>query len=445
MSDTLFDAEAGGSGGVAAASDAAGAAGAPRLVSPNRSQMELRAVDLEGLLPADHAARGVWEFVESLDLSAVYGEIGSVEGHGGRPATDPRVLMALWVYATTEGVGSARALARLCEQHDAYRWICGGVSVNYHTLSDFRVRWVDWLDEVLTHSVAVLMDAGVVQLKRVSQDGTRVRASAGAASFRREPSLKRCLREAERQVERLRWELEEDPEATSRRQVAARQRAAEERRRRVTQALEQLPKVAAKKKPAEKDQARVSTTDAEARVMKMADGGFRPAFNAQFAVDTETQIIVGVAVTNVGSDQGEMVPMIEQLEQRYQRVPGQTLVDGGFAALDQIERATKKGTEVYAPVTKPRDPERDPHAPLPSDSAEIADWRQRMGSTEAQQIYKERAATSECVNAIARNRGLQQFRVRGLRKARAVLLWYGIAHNFMRRLSLAAAQQALAT
>lgn len=415
-------------------------AGAPRLVRPNREQVELRAVDLEGLLPAEHPARAVWEFVESLDLSPLYAQVQSVEGRAGRPATDPRIYVALWLYATVEGVGSARAIERLTGEHDAYRWICGGVSVNHHSLSDFRVQQVEFLDWLLTHSVAVLMSQGLVTLQRVAQDGMRVRASAGAASFRRRPTLGRCLKEAEEQIERLRQELEEDPEATNRRQVAARQRAAEDRHRRVSEALEQMAEVEAKKRSAtEREQARVSTTDPEARVMKMADGGFRPAYNTQFAVDTETQVVVGVDVSNRGTDQGQLVPMLEQLETRYGKRPAQGLVDGGFVALDDIETAAAQGTEVYAPVAKPKDPDRDPHTPLPDDAPAVADWRQRMGTDEAKEIYKLRAATAECVNAIARNRGFQRFRVRGKEKARAVALWYAIAHNMMRGLALGSA------
>lgn len=436
MTDTHFEL-----GEPVVSEDRVAARGAARVVSPNRAQMELRASDLEGLLPADHPARAVWEFVESLDLSPLYAEILSVEGHVGRPATDPRIFVALWLYATVEGVGSARAIERLCDQHDAYRWICGGVRVNHHSLSDFRVGKVEWLDRVLTESVAVLMDSGVVQLQRVAQDGMRVRANAGAASFRRQTSLQRCLAEAEQQVERLRRELEDDPEATSRRQAAARQRAAQDRHRRVTEALAKMPEAAAKKKPSERDQARVSVTDPEAQVMKMGDGGFRPAFNAQFAVDTETQIIVGVDVSNRGSDQGQLVPMIDQLQERHQKVPTEVLVDGGFVSLEQIETATERGCKVFAPVAKPKDSQRDLHVPLPTDTPAVAEWRQRMGTAEAKQIYKLRAATAECVNALARNRGLQQLPVRGLVKSKAVLLWYAIAHNLMRKLSLAAAQQ----
>ena len=410
--------------------------GVPRLVLPNRAQMELRSVDLESLLPADHAARAVWEFVESLDVSPLYAEVQSVEGSAGRPAIDPRIYLALWLYATIEAVGSARALERLTRQHDAYRWILGGVSVNHHSLSDFRVQHGEFLDRVLTHSVAVLMEQKLVTLKRVSQDGIRVRASAGASSFRRQPSLEHCLQEAEDQVERLRQELETDPEATNRRQAAARQRAAQDRQRRVKAALEQMADVAAKKPAAEKDKARVSTTDAEARVMKMGDGGFRPAYNGQFAVDTETQTVVGVSVSNSGSDQGQLVPMLKQLEKRYEAIPAESLVDGGFAGLNDIEKASELGTKVYAPVAKPKDKTRDPYAPLGTDSPGIAQWRQRMGTQEAKEIYKQRASSVECVNALARNRGLQRLLVRGLRKVRAILLWFAIAHNLMRALSL---------
>lgn len=410
--------------------------GAPRLLLPNRAQMELRPIDLEGLLPTEHPARAVWEFVDGLDLSPLHATVQAVEGRPGRPATDPRIYLSLWLYATLEAVGSARALARLTEAHDAYRWICGGVSVNYHSLSDFRVQHEAFLDQVLTRSVAVLMEQGLVSLKRVSQDGMRVRANAGASSFRREDTLQECLEQAEAQVERLRQELESDGQATSRRQGAARQRAAEERSQRVAAALEQMPEVRAKKSAKKRASARVSTTDPEARVMKMADGGFRPAYNAQLAVDTETQIIVGVDLVNQGSDQGQLDPMLDQLQDRYGMQPSQSLVDGGFAGLQEIEKTAARGIEIFAPVVKPKDPTRDRHVPLSTDSSAIAAWRQRMGTPEAQEIYKQRASTVECVNGIARTRGLHQFRVRGRSKARASLLWFAIAHNIKRALSL---------
>ncbi len=412
--------------------------GTPRLRRPNRSQLELRPSDLESLLAPDHRARVVWEFVEGLDLSPLYLKICAVEGHAGRSPIDPAIPMALWLYATIEGVGSARALERLCRQHDAYRWICGGVSVNYHSLSDFRSADPEILDALLTQSAASLMAEGLVDLNRVSQDGVRVRASAGAASFRRKKTLEECLDDAEKQVETLRKEREDDPGTTSRRQKAARERATKERKERVAKALAHVPNVEAKKKAKDKAKARVSTTDPEARIMKMADGGFRPAYNGQFAVDTKTQVIVGVDVSNSGSDQDKMPPMVEQLQERYGKTPEEMLVDGGFASHTAIEQVSSGdvGCTVYAPVPKPKDKDRDPHVPLADDSEVIAAWRIRMGTEDAKEIYKERAATVECVNAIARNRGLQRFLVRSLPKVRAVLLWFALAHNMMRGGSL---------
>ena len=409
--------------------------GAPRVQRPDRKQILLRPTYLDALLAEDHRARIVWDFVMGLDLSGLYAGIRAVEGRAGRPPIDPVILLALWLYATLEGVGSARAIDRLCTEHDAYRWICGGVSVNYHTLSDFRVGQGAVLDDLLTQSVAVLMAEDLVDLERVAQDGVRVRAGAGAASFRRKTTLEECLEEAETRVEALKKELDEDPSGATRRQAAARKRAAEERRQRVTEALEQWPDAASKKKKAEREKkARVSTTDPDARVMKMADGGFRPAFNSQFAADTKTQVVVGVDVTNLGSDMAEMPPMVEQIEARVGKPPDEMLVDGGYASLDAVEEVTNaaRPTTVYAPVSKPKDADRDPHARRPDDSEAVGNWRERMGTEEAKAIYRERASTAECVNAIARNRGLQRFLVRGLHKVKAVLLLFALTHNMMR-------------
>jgi transposase len=410
---------------------------APRLREANRTQVCLRPVDLESLLPEDHRARIVWAYVEGLDLTPLYERIQAVEGEAGRSATDPKILLALWLYATLETVGAARALNRLCTAHIAYQWLCGGVPMNYHTLADFRTAHGAFLDTLLTQSVATLMAEGLVELERVAQDGVRVRASAGAASFRRRKTLEACLAEAEAQVRTLRAELEADPGATTARQRAARERAARERQARVAQALAHLPALEAKKKPDERPKARASTTDPEARVMKMADGGYRPAYNLQFAADTASQVIVGVDATNAGTDHGQLAPMVAQVEERHQRPPAAMLVDGGFATKEDIAAVSDR-TTVYAPVQKPKDPTRDPHAPLPTDTPAVAAWRQRMGTPEAQAIYKERAATAECVNAQARNRGLRQLCVRGLAKVRVIALWYAVAHNLARAIALGA-------
>lgn len=409
-----------------------------RVLMPNRLQMELRPSDLESLLPEGHRARIVWGYVERQDLSAMYEPIKALEGGAGRTAIAPEILYALWLYATLEGVGSARGLERLTQSHDAYRWICGGVQVNYHTLSDFRADYGEALDGLLTDGVASLMAAGAVTLKRVAQDGVRVRASAGAGSFRRKGRLESCLERAREQVAALKKQIQEDPGALSRRTQAARERAMREREERIKKALERLPELARIKQQQGKDggQARASTTDAQATVMKMADGGFRPAYNAQYATDSESQVIVGADVVTSGSDLGQMAPMVEQISERCGSAPQEWLVDGGYPAHEQLE-AVASQTTVYAPVPKPKDEATDPHAPKASDSDVVATWRVRMGTEQAKTIYKERAATAECVNAQARNRGLIRLQVRGLAKVKNVVLLFALAHNVMRMFALA--------
>lgn len=435
--------------------------GAPRLRFAERSQVDWRPRSLDELVPEGHRVRLVWDFVDGLDLSALHATIKAVEGRPGHPPPDPRILMALWLYATVEGIGSAREVARLCTEHVAFQWLCGGVGANAKTLSDFRVAHGAVLERLLVDSFAALVRAGVARLDRVAQDGVRVRAAAGAASFRRHSTLEECLQAAEQAVQALRAELDADPGAASRRQAAARQRAAKDRARRVRAALSaaadlkarqqdkarrqadrdaRKPKPAAAPDGAEKPaparqkpepEPRASTTDAEARVMKMADGGFRPAFNVQFASDTASGAIAGVSVDPIGSDMGKMAPMNDQLAGQYGRRPRQHLADGGFAKLNDIEALARDGVETFVPVPTPRDPGRDRHVPLPDDPPGVAAWRERMKSAAAKTIYKERAATAECANAQARNRGLTQFLVRGLDKVRTIALWHALTHNMV--------------
>ena len=341
------------------------------------------------------------------------------------------------MYATLEGVGSARALAWLCANHNAFRWLVGGVSVNHHTLSDFRVAHVDWLDQVLTHSVAVLREQELVDLNRVAHDGMRSPGQRRGGLFRRKPTLEEHLAEAEEQVRRLKEELDDDPGTPSRRQAKARERAARERTRRLRRALARIPEMEAKKKPDEKHKARASSTDPEATVMKMPDGGFRPAFNIQYTADCPSQVIVAVEVTTSGSDMGQLKPQIQEIHERFGVYPEEALADGGFAKhedIEQIERGCG-GCKVYAPAPAPEDPKADRYAPHPKDSEEVIRWRadgQRRGQGDLQGTR----STAECVNAQAQNRGLVQLFVRGRRKVKAVALWFAIAHNVVRGLRL---------
>lgn len=417
----------------------AAAGGRVRLRQPQRGQVELLPCSLEELLPQEHRARELWAVVEKLELEAFYVGIAAREGSPGRDATDPRLLVALWLYATAEGVGSGRELERRCKRDVAFRWLCGGVSLNHHTLSDFYVEHEAALDALFTQVLAGMLQQGLVGLERMAQDGTRVRAWAGAASFRRNKSLEKCAQAAAAQLAACKRQADERDEAQQRsRQQAAAERAAADRQRRIEAALKQVPKVAeVKKRNRDKAEPRASTTDAEARVMKMADGGFRPAYNVQLATDVESRMVLGVAVTNQGTDTGQLSPMLQQVRQRCGKLPQTVLVDGGFTKLSDIEQAHQAGVRVLAPPPQPKKQGVERFAPKPDDSPEVALWRQRMGTPEAQQEYKLRAATAETVNAdLKAHRGLTQVRVRGLNKVRCVALWAALTYNLLRLLSL---------
>jgi transposase len=425
--------------------------GKPRLRVAERRQVVMRMLSLDQMLPEDDDARMVWDFVCQTDLSKLYAQVEAVEGVAGRDATDPRILLALWLYATIKRIGSGRELARLCERHLAYQWICGDVTVNHRMLSDFRNQHQHVLNRLLTEQLAALMAAGVVTLESVAQDGMRVRAHAGASSFRTQERLEQYLEQARQRVAELEAELEADPAAGSRRQQAARERAARERAERVSAAQKACVELQLLKDQRGRDSlkhpARASVTDPEARKMKMADGGYRPAYNVQFATDTNSQVIVGMDVIQQGTDGGQLGPMIDQIEERTGIRPKNVLADGGFFSKDDLDELNdpEQGTRVYLPVRdedKKRAADQDPFAPLSSDSRQVAEWRARMGTSEAKEIYKDRAATAECVNALARNRGLYQFPVRGLEKVKGVTLWYVLAHNMVRGRAVWAALRA---
>jgi transposase len=410
-----------------------------RLRQAERGQIAWGRIDLEALVPADHPVRAIWAVVERLDLSALYAQIAARDEVAGAPAIDPAILLALWVYATSEGEGSARELWRLTQIHDAYRWLCGGVAVGYHTLSDFRSQQGEMLDALISQVLALLLQQDLVDLTRVAQDGTRVRASAGAASFRRGATLQALMAEARAHLEAVTREAA-DP-ACSARRVAARQRGAAQRLARLEAALAQLPEVLATKQRsgAQDATARVSTTDPDARVMKMGDGGFRPAFNVQFATTTDAaRAIVGVAVTNRGSDAGQSTPMLAQIEARTGVRPAELLVDGGYAQHEAIDQAAAQEVTLYAPVPKPRAGDlRDPHAPRPEDSAAVAAWRERMGTDEAKTLYKQRAATAETVNADAKaHRGFERLPVRGRHKVQGSAWLFALTYNILRLITL---------
>ena len=420
--------------------------GRPRMREPERRQVEWRSVDLDSLLAVDHPARVIWRYVEQLDLRVLEEKIRAREHTPGQAPASPRRLLALWLYATSQGVGSARALERLCESHDAYRWLCGGVSVNYHGLADFRSGHGALLDQLLTENIAMLWSDGLIDPVEVVQDGVRVRASAGASSFRRQQSLYKHLKKARRLVEHLKREVDEDPDAIKRRLMAARVRAARELEERIARALQRAAELEAErqrrsktnKKQVEKQkEPRVSTTDPQARVMKMADGGFRPAYNCQIGTVGGGQVVVDVDVDTTGSDRGLLRPMLERLRLRYRHLPRRHLVDGGFHKNDDTEWAAEQGVLIYGPTTQSKH-QTDPYASRPKDGPGVAAWRRRMRSPHGQAVSRRRSM-GECINARFRQWGLRQFTVRGVHKVKTALLWFALANNILARHRLKAA------
>jgi transposase len=417
-----------------------------RLRVAERSQVVWKAQCLDDLLPPQHRARTVWAVVASLDLSAFAAPIKARDGMPGRDSTDPRLLVALWLYAAVRGVGSARELARLCAESRPYEWLCGGVGVNHRLLSDFRTGHAAALDALFTDTIAVLVKQGLIKVRRVSQDGLKVRASAGSGSFRRASTLQKLRQEAAAHVDELRALLDDPARSAglSARQRAARTRAAKERLARVEAAQQLIPKLQERQarsarrlsKRQQKEQQReprASTSDAEASRMKMGDGGYRPAVNVQLASDTESRAILGVSVTAEGVDYAQSEPMREQVRRRTGRAVGEHLYDGGYVTTDAVERADAQGVVVYAPPKPPKDPDKygDAFTPRQGDSEAVVRWRQRMGSEQGQQVYKQRASTSETINAQMRRSGLVQVTVRGIAKVTCVALWSALAYNLM--------------
>lgn len=440
MGEFLFSELEGEDPSPADAAQQAQASGMPRLRVPQRNQVEMHWLSLDEMLEPDHQARTVWAAVCRLDLSRWLAEIKAVEGSVGRNATDPRLLVGLSVYATLDGVGSSREVARLCTKHLAYQWLCGGVSVNYHMLADFRSQHGDKWDDLLTQIIGTLMAENLVTMQCVAQDGMKVRAHAGKGSFRRNATLERHLQAAREQIEALKTQEGESSHEPQERQRAARKRAAEERARRVEEAmrnceaLQQQREESAKKSGRKVKEARASTTDPEARTMQFSDGGFRPGYNVQFSTDTQSGLIVGVDVTNAGNDLEELPPMLDQLHERYGKMPEDALVDGGFVSQEAIESATDQGVTVYAPLKdekKQLDAGKDPYAKKKGDSLAMQSFRSRMGHAASKFLYRLRCQTAEWVNAVCRNWGLWQMPVRGQTKCRRVATLFAITHDLL--------------
>lgn len=416
--------------------------GNARVKLPERHQVEMQLMSLDEMVRSDAFVRTVVKYVDSLDLSELYDRVKATVDHVGRDRIDPRILFSLWLFATLEGINSGRKIAELTERDVAYMWICGGVSVNYHTVCDFRKDHGELVERILTDSIAVLHQHDLVKLETLAQDGMRVRASAGSGSFRRQGKLKECRKLAELYLQQLKEESDsDDDEGKGGR--SARLRAATEKLERIEQAcleMEGLQERYIKRNKTKstehhRSEPRASTTDPEARRMKMGDNGFRPAMNVLFSNDVDALLIVNVDVTNVGSDAGLLAPMYHSVCTTYGTVPKKYLADGGFSKKKGVTELEKNGTHFYGKLHAERkqlEAGKDPYQARSRENGYFTAFRERMGTQEAQDIYRKRAAAAEFPNAVCRNQGLRQFSVRGIAKAKAQVMWHALAYNFRR-------------
>lgn len=401
----------------------------PRVAEPQRKQAVIRFEMPEDTLPPTHAARVLWDVVGTLDLGRFLDGVKAVEGSVGRKTLSPRMKLVLWLYAISTGVGSAREIARLVRSDDAYRWIVGDLEVEHDTLSSFRVDHGAALDALMTDILASLIYKGVLSLDLVAQDGIRIRGAATAPSFRRHESLLECREQAALHLKATLAQAD-DPDLT-RAQHLARLAAALDFQRRVEAAISTVTELQETRKPSDKP-ARASTTDAEARVMKMADGGFRPAYNVRMATAGSPlggpRTIVGVQVTNVGSDMGAITPMLDEIKWRTGQLPRTLLADANHAKHDCIRAATDAGVEVLVAVPK----QSQKSGANADDDPAIVAWLARMTTDEAKKLYRARASLCELSNAHLRtHHGVDQFLVRGLAKVTCVALLGAITSNLL--------------
>lgn len=471
----------------------------------NRQQMSWRAVDVERLIDSDHRARVIWELVGQLDLTPFYEGIESTKEEGGRPAYHPQLLISIWVYAQTLGLGSAREIERRCQWDPAFQWLAGLEVVNYHTLSDFRVQKKEEVNQLFTHLLAVLSSEGLVSLEQVTVDGTKIGAQASGKSFRRKKTLQEHLELARQRVK----ELEEEDEGLSQRRAKAQERVRREKQERLQAALKELEKVEEQKRGKKgRSEARTSSSDPEARVMKQSDGGFAPSYNTQISTDTSHGIIVDVEVTQAGNDMEQLLPAVERMEKRMNKKPQQVLVDSGFISGESVEAMAEEKVDVVGAVGDRGDKAHDheqfeyeagedryvcpagkylrfqgkerkkggriayKYRALMQDcrncflrsqccpenrklgrslvrteeNAAMVAFRTKMATEKAQAQYRIRGPVAEFRNCwIKAKLGLWTFHVRGLARAQAEALWICFTHNLQQWMRLRRPKTVLAS
>jgi len=397
-------------------------------------------VDLDSQLPTDHRARLVWAFVQTLDLSPFHARIKVRDDLPGRPASDPAVLLAIWLYATLEAIGSARAIERLCREHAAFRWLAGGVPVNHDMLSEFRRDSTELLDKLMTQSLTALIAEGLISLEEMAIDGTKVRARAGGGSMAGRERLAGIEAEVGKHVAKLKEELDQDASAAERRRVARGLKAAEEREARVARAKQRLEELraeraerAARDKRAGKTEPKVSVADPEVRSMRMADGAVHPAWNVQVA--TCSGFVVTIDPTDRRNDTGLAPGLVEQIVRRCGKTPERLLADAKAITLDDIVTLGERhpDLEVFSPPARQRGittpgGERNRRSQMAHEAGAVKAWRERMETDEGKAVYQRRKLP-EHAHAKMKNRGFARMPVHGMQPVRSVCYLHAIAHN----------------
>lgn len=417
-----------------------------KLKTPCRNQYEFRTASLDELLPQEHKARDVWDFVESMDTSICLEYINTFKLQGGRPAIDPKILLSLWIYTILDGNTSARKLEELCSSHEAYKWICGGVSVNRTDLAEFRSQKPAKFDELLTSCLAVMVKANLINDSDFSQDGTRIKANAGFNSYHRKNSLEKIKKNIEQHIKELQAEQKKDPDIYEKRKNDRKQKTAIEKKKRVQEALQNLESAKCEKiingkrnynTPTEEEllNTRSSITDPECRKMKMGDGGYRLAYNVQFATALDSRVIYGVSVGHTLDPKTAPILMTqvqERLKKLNLRSISNWIADAAYSSINDIETVFLLFPECryFAPAS-PRTGI-DPKKIKKTDSEAVKKWRSMIGDAEVEELYKKRCSTAEFTNAQIKNNMPNGFCVRGQRKAKASAILHAIAQNMSR-------------
>jgi transposase len=421
-----------------------------KLNGPIRHQLEMHLNTLDMLLPRDHKARDIWEFVDKMDTSPCFVNVKTFFGHVGRSATSPKILFALWLYSILDGNTSARKLEELCKNHNVYKWLAGSAPINRTMLAEFRSLDPMNFEDLLTSCLAVMLQAGLITDTDFAQDGTRIKANAGFNSYRREDSLQKLKEEIKEYLKQLEIENTACTNALEKRAKAKEARIATERLNRVEDALKSLEKARVSREengiknrevPTEEElkNVRASTTDPDARKMKMGEGGYRLAYNVQFATGLDSRVIFGVDVVTT-ADQGTAPRMMSMVHSRLRKLdmspPENWIGDAAYSAKADVNEIAEffPDCNYYAPpkVKKGIDPKKH----LKGDSEAIKKWRDMIDSEETEALYKHRCSTAEFSNAQVKNRGLREFSARGLFKVKGMAILHAIAQNISRYLNL---------